>query len=138
MVSKAPVFFVDENDLALGRALDAARSDVVMPGHPKLPEVPRGTLDPDWLPLIGRSGLIVITRDKRMRRRAGEKLAWCQHGVRGFVLTGAGSQSTWESIRVIARWWDEIQAVIGSRGPGPWMYRVTISSKPAELDLNCT
>lgn len=38
-------FFVDENDLALGKALDAVRGEVVYPGHPDLPEVPRGALD---------------------------------------------------------------------------------------------
>jgi hypothetical protein len=29
-------FFVDENDLALGRALDERRGDVVYPGHADL------------------------------------------------------------------------------------------------------
>ena len=38
-------FFVDENDLALGKLLAQERSDVVYPGHPDLPEVVRGTLD---------------------------------------------------------------------------------------------
>jgi hypothetical protein len=44
-------FFVDENDLALGRALAEEHDDVVYPGHPDLPEVPRGALDDDWLPV---------------------------------------------------------------------------------------
>ncbi len=34
-------FFVDENDLALGKALAEAIGDVVYPGHPELPEVTR-------------------------------------------------------------------------------------------------
>ena len=33
-------FFVDENDLALGKALAELHDDVVFPGHPDLPEVP--------------------------------------------------------------------------------------------------
>ena len=45
-------FFVDENDLALGRALHQAHSDVVYPGHPDLSGVPRGTLDDEWLPVV--------------------------------------------------------------------------------------
>jgi hypothetical protein len=39
------IFFVDENDLALGRALDAEHGIVVYPGHTDLPDVPRGALD---------------------------------------------------------------------------------------------
>ena len=66
-------FFVDENDLALGKMLGAIHPNVVYPGHEGLPEVPRGTLDEVWLPFIGASGLIVITRDQRIRYRPVEK-----------------------------------------------------------------
>jgi hypothetical protein len=68
-------FFVDENDLALGRALAALHEGVMYPGHPDLPEVPRQTLDDVWLPVIGTQRLVVITRDKRIRYRPAEKLA---------------------------------------------------------------
>lgn len=80
-------FFVDETDLALGKAL-ATRHDVVYPGHPGLPEVPRGTLDDAWLPVIGAKRLLVVTRDRRIRYRPVEKSLWVAHRVRGFVLTG--------------------------------------------------
>ena len=68
-------FFVDENDLALGKALAAEHDDVVFPGHPDLPEVPRQTPDDDWLPIIGNRRLVVITRDQRIRYRPVEKRA---------------------------------------------------------------
>ena len=60
-------YFVDENMLAVGYALAAVRDDVAHPGHPLLPDVPRGTLDPVWLPLIGVSGydLVVFTARQR-------------------------------------------------------------------------
>ena len=35
-------FFIDENDLALGRSLALARKDVLHPGHVRLPDVPLG------------------------------------------------------------------------------------------------
>jgi hypothetical protein len=38
-------FFVDENDLALGKALADLHANIVFPGHPDLPEVPRRSLD---------------------------------------------------------------------------------------------
>jgi hypothetical protein len=69
-------FFVDENDLALGKALAALHGDVVYPGHPELPEVPRQTEDDVWLEVVGRRRLVVITRDKKIRYRPVEKQAW--------------------------------------------------------------
>lgn len=82
-------FFVDENDLALGRLLAEEHGDVVYPGHEDLPEVPRGTLDDDWLPVIVQRRLVVITRDRRIRYRPAEKKAWVDHRVRA----GAPSRS---------------------------------------------
>ena len=40
MAVESPRFFVDENSLALGRCLAAARRDVVHPSHPRLPQLP--------------------------------------------------------------------------------------------------
>ncbi len=65
-------FFVDENDLALGRSLALARKDVLHPGHARLPNVPLGTPDAQWLPIVGGLGLVVITRDKKIRSRPAE------------------------------------------------------------------
>ena len=62
-------FFVDENDLALGKLLGAGHADVVYPGHPDLPQVPRGALDDEWLPVVGELALVVITRDRKIRYR---------------------------------------------------------------------
>lgn len=84
-------FFVDENDLALGKVLDAEHGDVVYLGHPDLPEVPRGALDDEWLPVVAERGMVVITRVKKIRYRPAEKRAWIAHGVRGFFLTGKKS-----------------------------------------------
>jgi hypothetical protein len=121
----AATFFVDENDLALGKALAIQHDDVVYPGHPALPDVPRGCLDDDWLPVVGGLGLVVITRDQRIRYRPVEKRMWVVHLVRGFVLTGRRSQSTAESLAVLERQWWQMEAVIGARHAGPWMYAVT-------------
>lgn len=68
-------FFVDENDLALGKALASIHGGIVYPGHPDLPEVPRQTADDVWLEVIGRRRLVVITRDKKIRYRPVEKQA---------------------------------------------------------------
>ena len=128
-------FFVDENDLALGRALAQQHDGVVFPGHPELPEVPRGSLDDDWLPVIGAQQLIVITRDQRIRYRPVEKAMWLAHLVRGFVLTGRKSQSTAESLTILGRHWPRIVEIADVRPVGPWMYAVTGGAlRPIELD----
>ena len=66
-------FFVDENDLALGKALAQLHGNVVFPGHRDLPEVPRQSLDDEWLDVVGTEGLVVITRDQRIRYKPVEK-----------------------------------------------------------------
>jgi hypothetical protein len=128
-------FFVDENDLALGKALAATHGDVVYPGHPELPEVPRGALDDEWLPVIGAKRLVVITRDRKIRYRPAEKLAWVGHGVRGFVLTGKKSQRTAESLEILERHWPAIEALVEGEPDGPWMRSVTESHLRA-IDLS--
>lgn len=127
-------FFVDENDLGLGRLLGKEYEDVVYPGHPALPQVPRGSLDDDWLRVIGELNLVVITRDRRIRYREAEKLAWIEHGVRGFVLTGTKSQRTVDSKTILDRHWNHINTIIGDNPVGPWMYAVTGQDvRPIEL-----
>ncbi|MBA2609016.1 MAG: hypothetical protein H0U92_08770, partial [Actinobacteria bacterium] len=84
-------FFVDETDLWLAKRLAAVHADVAYPGSSSLPSVPRGTPDDDWLPIVGRLGLVVFTRDKRIRYRPVERQSWVTHGVRGFALTSTKS-----------------------------------------------
>jgi hypothetical protein len=118
-------FFVDENDLALGRALDAKHGNVVYPGHPALPEVARGALDDEWMPVVGSMRLVVLTRDRKIRYRPVERLAWVEHGVRGFVLTGKRSQTTAASQAILDRHWPAINALVDHEPDGPWMRAVT-------------
>jgi hypothetical protein len=118
-------FFVDENDLALGKALAEERGDVVYPGHSELPEVSRGALDDEWLRAVGARSLVVITRDQKIRYRSAEKLAWIEHHVRGFVLTGKRSQTTADSLAVLRRHWSTIEALVEAEPDGPWMRSVT-------------
>lgn len=66
MMARSAVYFTDENTLGLGKLLGrAGRDDVVYPGHDELPEVPLGTPDLEWMPVVGQRRLIVVTRDRR-------------------------------------------------------------------------
>lgn len=121
----APEFFVDENDLALGKALGERYDGVVFPGHPDLPEVGRGAPDDLWLGVVGERHLCVITRDRRIRYRPVEKRMWVDYRVRGFVLTGRRSQSTQRSLEIVEQHWSKIIDCIRLEPLGPWMYALT-------------
>ena len=87
MAAPALVYFADENTLGLGKLLRrAGRDDVVYPGHEALPEVPVGTPDLDWMPVIAHRHLIVVTRDKRIRTRPAELQAYWEYGIRSVWL----------------------------------------------------
>ena len=118
-------FFVDENDLALGKALRDLHHNIVYPGHVELPEIPRGALDDEWLPIVASLRLPVITRDQRIRYRPVERRLWMEHRVRGFVLTGRRSQSTLDSLAILQQHWPHIEQIIVTEPDGPWMYAVT-------------
>ena len=121
----SPGFFVDETDLGLGKRLSRQWHGVVHPGHPSIPGIPRGSLDGDWLRVVGQMRLVVITRDRRIRYRPVEKQAWAEHGVRGFVLTGKNSQSTDRSLALLDKHRNRIEAEVAQRSQGPWMFAVT-------------
>lgn len=111
--------------MALGKALREIHDDVVYPGHVELPEIPRGALDDEWLPVVASLGLVVITRDQRIRYRPVEKRLWMEHSVRGFVLTGRRSQSTLDSLAILEQHWPHVEQIIVAEPQGPWMHAVT-------------
>lgn len=121
----AATFFVDENDLALGKELAKLHGNVLFPGHPDLPTVPRQSLDDAWLEVVGTQGLVVITRDQRIRYKPVEKRMWVEHRVRGFVLTGTTSQSTADSLSLLENHWANMARIIELNPVGPWMYAIT-------------
>lgn len=70
--SLGPVYFTDENALGLGKLLRrSGRDDVLYPGHDELPEVPLGTLDLDWMPVVAERNLVVLTPRQANPNEAG-------------------------------------------------------------------
>jgi hypothetical protein len=45
--------------------------------------------------------------------------------VRGFVLTGARSQTTSDSLTLLERHWRQIDVLVETETEGAWMYAVT-------------
>jgi hypothetical protein len=117
-------FFVDETSIPLGRAMAQVRGDVVHPGHPRIPEVPPGTLDPIWLPIVGAAKLIVIGRDRHIITKPVELAEYRKHKIRAFWISGDKDLPSWENLTRIVRWWDRMERLIVQRGQGPWFYGI--------------
>ncbi len=80
--------------------------------HPNTP-------DDVWLEEVGRRGWIVVTYDNRIRFNLAEREALISHGVGCFMLT-SGNRKKWEQMRILAKAWDRIQAVIATT-PRPFI-----------------
>lgn len=62
-------WFVDESALGLGKLLARTRNDVIYAGHPDLPEIPLGTIDVGWMPIVAERNWVAIRRDRRIHTR---------------------------------------------------------------------
>lgn len=85
-----------------------------------------GAADTAWLPIVGQAGLVVLTRDKRIRSRPLERQALLDHGVRACFLTSGGSLSLFEQLRLWLKYWNDIEALVKAQPP-PWLARVNRS-----------
>lgn len=118
-------WFVDENLIKIGRALEQVRRDVVYPGSSRLTEIPRKTLDDLWMPIVGDRGYAVVTRDRRIRSRPVERMRFEEHRIRAFCLTSTADSSDWDKLSLIVRQWPAMESQYAQLGPGPWMCSVT-------------
>lgn len=115
------MYFADENALGLGKLLRReGRDDVVYPGHEDLPNVPLGTLDLDWMPIVAARGLVVITRDKHIRTRPAELRAYVEHGVRSVWIGAKRDLTAQDQLALLLRYEARLKREIIKRGPGPW------------------
>lgn len=115
------VYFTDENTLGLGKLLRrSGRDDVVYPGHEDLPEVPLGTLDPDWMPIVAERGLVVLTRDKHIRTRPAELRIYLEHGIRSVWIGAKQDLGPRDQLDLFLKHEDRLRREIIKRGPGPW------------------
>lgn len=120
---QAPRWFVDENSLGVAKALAYVRGDITWPGAPDGP-ILAGASDTAWLPIVGRAGLVVLTRDKRIRSRPLERQALLDHGVRACFLTSGGTLDLFSQLRMWLRYWDDIEGLVAAE-PAPWLASVT-------------
>ena len=118
-------FYFDESLLGVGKALAIARRDTVHVGHPLIAgDFPLGILDMEWLPRVGSMDWIVFLRDRRIRTKPTELLAFRRHAVRVFWIAGKRDLSVWDTLVRLVNRWPEIERVAATRGPGPWFMAI--------------
>jgi len=130
-----PVYFTDENTLGLGKLLRrGGRDDVLYPGHEDLPDVPLGTSDLDWMPAIARRGLVVLTRDRRIRTRPAELSAYWEYGIRSVWLGAKQDLGPHDQLALFLQHEARLQREIIKRGAGPWALAMSASGlRPVNL-----
>lgn len=133
-----PVYFTDENTLGLGKLLRrSGRAEVRYPGHEELAEVPLGTDDQDWLPVVGALGLIVLSRDRRIRSRPAELRAYHEHGVRSVWVGAKQDLGPQQQMELFLQYEERLKREIVKRGPGPWAVAMSPSGvRPLRLRPN--
>lgn len=120
-------FYIDEDLLALGKALGELRLDVTYPGdrgkrhnrrmRPPCEVVARGDKDLDWIPKVAAEGWVIITRDSQIQAHPSLMAAVRSSGARMAALTGKDAMDVWAQLRLVLPHWDRIEAVLTETGP---------------------
>lgn len=112
----------------LGEALQVAGIPFIAHQHRFRHDTP----DEEWLTEAGRSGWIVITRDKNIRRKPNEIAAMNAFRVIAFILA-AGDASAADTATLIIQLHRRIIALASAARP-PAVFTVTLRGQIARLD----
>lgn len=112
-------FVVDENLLRLGRGIAAVRRDTALFGRAPVHDLLYpGILDPDWIPVVGDRGWVLITNDKRLRTRPNEASLAITHRLKVVHLHGTiGTRPAWEQLARLASRWEAVERQLCVAGP---------------------
>lgn len=122
-----PIFLDESIQPRVRRAIALIRPHDVLHAEMDRCPVSRGEKDDIWLPIVGKKDWLAIMRDERIETRELERRALLEHGVRAFVLTGAGNFTMWSTLELLVKRWAKIEAIGSSGQPGPFLYSVTAS-----------
>ena len=116
------MIFIDRSiPRPVAHALNLVRDDVrwledIYPGRSRVP-------DTEWLRDAGTNGWLVISRDKKIRTRPGERQAIQQHGVGCFILSQRQPLNRWGYLKLLARCLDDMQRTF-ARTTRPFVFAV--------------
>lgn len=95
---------------------------------------PFGTPDEIWLTSCGEKGWIILTRDKRIRRRVLEREAIRQSGAAVFALT-LGEATAEETAGIVSRLLIKMVNMAVSE-PKPFLYTFGLSGRLSKVRLS--
>lgn len=119
-----PEFFVDRS-LGRHRVADALRTGGwrVHTHFEVFRERDESVADVEWLEHCGRRGLVVLTKDRRLRYRPREITVIRRHQVRAFVLTHGNLPAAEQARRFL----DQEQPIeVACASAGPFVYAVHV------------
>ncbi|AHY45618.1 Hypothetical Protein RradSPS_0335 [Rubrobacter radiotolerans] len=115
------MIFVDASvPRSVAAEIKKARSKTVWIGD----VFPLDTKDTVWLAEAGRQGWLVITRDKKIRKRPGERRVITESGAGCFVLVYREDLKKSEIAEMILSFLEEMESLF-ERTPRPFIYTVT-------------
>jgi hypothetical protein len=119
-------FVVDENTLALGKAVADLRDDTAVVGRDPVAELlPLGMPDVDWIPVVASRGWIVITVDHHLRTRPHEAGLAVKHGLKCINLRSVGNLSRWTQFVRLVSSWEAVEEYVRQDPNGPWWLSLT-------------
>lgn len=88
---------------------------------------PEHTPDIKWLEFIGKNEMVLITRDRMIRKRLGELQALKIHGVGAFFL-GGKNMGHWDQVLQVIRAWHRIKEYADKTKP-PYAFTVSLAGR---------
>ena len=126
-----PILFIDRCAWSnrLGEAL-TAQGIKFIPHHQRfVPDCP----DDEWLPVVGKEGWIVLTRDKNIRRKPNELQAFKQYRVVAIVLA-SGQASAANTAELVVRLYPKLMRK-AQTAKSPAMFTVTLMGTISSVRL---
>lgn len=98
-------FFLDNNiSLKIAAGMRAFGESV----HHLQDEFPEDAKDIDWLPVLGKRGWILVTRDERIRYNRLEREQFSAHSIGAFFLSGK-NMGRCEQIQQVVKAWPRMK-----------------------------
>lgn len=84
---------------------------------------PHDAKDEEWLAAAGLGSWLVVTRDKHIRTRPGERARILAHSVGCFILNQKQDPTRWEYLKLLAKTMDEMENKFATT-PRPFIFVV--------------
>jgi predicted nuclease of predicted toxin-antitoxin system len=92
----------------------------------------RSTPDPEIFAAVAERGWVLVTRDKKIRRKPHERAAYLATGIGVFIYTGSAERTLDEQMLHVLRTMPEMER-IAARARPPYLYGISDQGKMERL-----